>query len=241
MKTIKRLALLFIICGFAANNAKSQADVYRGGLWMMTIYTAPDGGTWGPYYSTETQRVFTPSGSIMITTTFQLDLDDPRVPENGVYKMPSVASYYEDGEGYQTLDGEKLYTADGKTKAVYHVNGQQEKLVFTDNTCMPFNDCTNTPEIVCGDAVKEIQYWNGNFHMKFYGAFIGQTTGFHYSWTGICNERIKYPGGIITVPLLLKRENEIIAVVYYNWGVTIGSNGEITLDDEVPGTYFVCK
>ena len=128
MKTIKKIALLFIIIVVAANSANSQADVYRGDLWIMTVYTAPDGGTWGPYYSTETQRVSTPSGNIVITTTFQLDLNDPRVPENGVYKMPSVAHYYNNGEYYETLDGEKLFYADGKTNSVYHVNGQKETL-----------------------------------------------------------------------------------------------------------------
>ena len=36
-------------------------------------------------------------------------------------------------------------------------------------------------------------------------------------------------------------ENEIIAAIYYNWYVVIDNNGEITLDDEAPGTYYECK
>jgi hypothetical protein len=60
----------------------------------MLLYTAPDGTNWGPYYSTETLKVSTPSENLMITTIFQLNMDDPRVPENGVNKIPSIAYYY---------------------------------------------------------------------------------------------------------------------------------------------------
>jgi hypothetical protein len=238
MKAIKVLFILLVILGSADNCAKAQADVYKGGLWMMTLYTAPDGNTYGPYYSRETLRVSTPSGNIMITTLFLLDIDDPRVPENGVNKIPSIAYYYNKGEYYETLDGEKIITADGMAKSVYHVNGQQEIAVLKDDGCMPL-PCTN--EIACGSAVKEIKYWNGNFHMNFYGAYIGAISGFHYSISGICNERIQYPGKIINVPLVVKMEGKVILIVYMSWGVNIDSNGEITLDDEVPGSYFECK
>ena len=231
MKTLKMFIVLCIMLVFNMNEAKPQAIVFKGGTWY-----------WGPYTSTETLRIDAPSGNNLITTIFQLALNDPRVPATGVNKIPVSAQYWDNGELCHTLDGEVIITSDGKAKAVFHVNGQHETIVITDNTCMPFYSfCKNTPETVCGDSAKEIEYWNGNFHMKAYGAFIGQTTGFHYSWTGICNERIEYPGGIIAVPLLVKMENEVIAVIYYYWYVIIDINGEITLDDEAPGTYGECK
>jgi len=39
---------------------------------------------------------------------------------------------------------------------------------------------------------------------------VGGTTGFFYSLSGICNERMEYPGKIITVPIVVKMEGKII-------------------------------
>ena len=101
--------------------------------------------------------------------------------------------------------------------------------------------CTNNNEVICGSAIKEIEYWNDNFHMNFYGAYIGVNSGFHYSISGICKEKIQYPGKIITVPLTVKMEGKVDALINFNWGVIIDLNGKVDLDDNVGGSTYECK
>ena len=77
--------------------------------------------------------------------------------------------------------------------------------------------------------------------MNFYGAYIGVNSGFHYSISGICKEKIQYPGKIITVPLTVKMEGKVIALINFNWGVIIDLNGKVDLDDNVGGSTYECK
>lgn len=237
MKTLKVFAVLIVIIGFASGKVQAQADIYKGETWIMLPYYAPDGTKYGPYYSTETLRVSAASGNIIITVVFQLDLTDPRVPDNGVNKMPSIAYYYNNGDYYETLDGERIITADGRSKSVYHVNGQYQPVVFKDDGWM-FFPCTG--ELLYGTAIKEIKYWNNNIHLNFYGAYIGASTGFHYSISGIYNGRIQPPGEIISVPLQVKMEDHIVALININWNVIIDSNGQVELDD-TGGTTGECR
>jgi hypothetical protein len=117
-----------------------------------------------------------------------------------------------------------IITADGKSKAVYHVNGRQEPIVLKDDGCIPYTPCTG--EEICGRATKEIRYWNTNFH---------------YSITGFYNERIQFPGEkIITVPLRVKMEDRVIAVFYIDYKVKIDITSKVELDD-APGGTGECK
>ena len=238
MKAIKIFAVLIIIIVFTYNKAQAQdyqADViYDGGKWQILQYS-----NYGPYDAIEAHALPTPSGNGIIAVVFQLDMSDPRVPENGINKMASIAHYFYNGRLFEILDGEMIITADGKSKAVYHVNGQQEPIVLKDDGCIPYTPCTG--EEICGRATKEIRYWNNNFHMNFYGAYIGSTSSFHYSITGIYNERIQFPGEkIITVPLQVKMEDHVIAVFYIDYKVKIDITGKVELDD-APGGTGECK
>ncbi len=240
MKAI-RIFFMLIIIGFASDEVRAQgyqADVfYVSGSWQLSecVITTPEGTfRYGPYNAIESHALPTPSGNGIISVTFQLDMGDPRVPENGENKMASIVHYFYSGKNFEVLDGEMIITADGRSKAVYHINGQPDPVVLKDDGCMPNNPCTG--EELCGRATKEISYWNSNFHMNFYGSYIGSASGYHYSITGSYNERIQFPGRTITVPLTVKIEDHMIAVFYVNYSVVINSNGEAALEDTGVGT-----
>lgn len=224
MKAFKTVVVLAMVLGFAIFDAFPQADVYKGEKWIMLEYTDPDGNIWGPYESTQTLKVVTPSGNIIITIVTQLDPDDPRIPENGVYKIPSRASYYVNGVHYLTLDGEKIYTSDGKAKSVYHVNGQEEVKFEMENTTF-FWECSN--EYIQGTIVQEYKYWNCNLQIDMHGFFFGVESGLDYSLTGGCNSRFE-SAGTITVPLIMKMAGKVVAYGDLTYYLEIDPSGEIT-------------
>lgn len=232
MKSSKIFVGLLIILGFSMNTVKPQAIVVKGRTWILEAYETAQ-GTWGPYYSTETSTLYTPSGNRKITTIFQLAMDDPRVPENGINKIPAIAYL----PGYPPVAGEKIITSDGRAMSVFIVDGQPKIKMFNAGGGCPYFNCTG--EQICGEIIAKTQYWNNNFHMELYGAFVGQISGFHYSTNGICNERINYPGKAITVPMIVKMENKIVAVVYMDYEVTIDDDG--VFDLEQTGGTLECR
>jgi hypothetical protein len=121
MKTLKILACLCIMLGFAVSTAQSQAVVIKD--WGKTLNT-PDGS----YPAISSQIVVTTSGNVMVTSTYQLDLGNQLVPKKGVNKVPVTGGPYfwfdwtVGGEwGRSTFyDAEMIVTSDGKVKIVYH-------------------------------------------------------------------------------------------------------------------------
>ena len=108
MKTLKFFVLLCIITVFSIESVKAQAHVDKDRQW--TWYT-----DYGTYVSTGSQDVFTPSGIWKSIVTYQLDLNDPLVPDKGVNKL-----YYSDEIGTQVIyiwpDGRALVIWLGKDK-----------------------------------------------------------------------------------------------------------------------------
>ncbi len=223
-KLVCGFVLLMATGFFALNRISGQAVVIKDGINvnLVTSYeTVP---------SVSCTYVKTPSGSILLKIIWQLTEWNPLIPDMGVKKI-SVG-------GWLARDEETLVFPDGKVVGVFHVNGQQKPIILSDEGCLFFG-CTN--EIICGATIKEIKFWNDNFHMDVYGYYKGASSGFDYLISGNCNVKIHYSGQIITVPIQIKMENKVVAVAHVCWGVIIDSNGEITLDDEVPGTYFECR
>ena len=225
---MKRVVCIFVLvmttAFFAVNRTSGQAVVIKEGINVNLITS------YEKVPSVSCTWVKSPSGSILLKIIWQLSEGNPLIPKWGVNKI-SVG-------GWLATDEETLVFPDGKVIGVFHVNGQQEPIILSDGGCMFFG-CTN--EMICGSTIKEIKYWNDNFHMDVYGYYIGESSGFNYFISGNCNVKIQYSGQIITVPIQIKMENKVIAVAHVCWGVIIDNNGEITLDDEVPGTYFECR
>ena len=225
---MKKLVCVFVLLMatvfFALNRITGQAVVIKDGINvnLVTSYEAVPSVlcTW----------LKAPSGNILLKIIWQLTEGNPLIPDSGVKKI-SVG-------GWLARDEETLVFPDGKVIGIFHVNGQQEPIILNDEGCIFFG-CTN--EIICGSTIKEIKFWNDNFHMNVYGYYKGANSGFIYSISGNCNVKILFSGQIITVPIQIKMENKVVAVAHVCWGVIIDSNGEITLDDEVPGTYFECR
>jgi hypothetical protein len=224
----KLVCVLILVIGtvfFAVNRTSGQAVVIKDGInvnLVTTYETVPSVScTW----------VNAPSGNILLKIIWQFSKENPLIPELGVNKI-SVG-------GSLARDEETLVFPDGKVIGIFHVNGQQETKVLRDDGCISI-PCV-PDNVICGSAIKEIKYWNNTLHLKFYGDYIGESTDFHYSMSGICIERIQYSGQIITVPIQVKMENELIAVAQVKWGVIIDINGEVELDDSVAGTTIECK
>jgi len=71
MKKLKIIVSLIVLSGlFMSTQVKGQALVNREQGWTL-----------GDYFSITSLMVTTPSGNITIWINFQLDLDDPLVPE----------------------------------------------------------------------------------------------------------------------------------------------------------------
>lgn len=87
MKTLKILACLCIMLGFAVSTAQSQAVVIKD--WGKTLSTYE-----GRYPAISSQIVVTLSGNVQVTSTYQVDLSDPIVPEKGVNKIPVTGGPY---------------------------------------------------------------------------------------------------------------------------------------------------
>jgi hypothetical protein len=117
MKTIKKLALLFIIFAFAASNAKSQAFVIHDQTRVLwTGYRA--------YLPEDSFAVLTPSGNVLISATYQLDPKDPLVPKKGVNKVEVWGGtggndWIWEGIPYAFADAEMIVTSSAKAKIVY--------------------------------------------------------------------------------------------------------------------------
>ena len=104
MKAVKFLILAVAAGLLAFNTAKSQAIVKKGEMWY---WHRPD----KIYTSTQTHEVYAPSGSISLVMFFQLDPNDPLVPEKGVVRI--------NGEVWDTL-----VHSDGFAVCTYHLNGK---------------------------------------------------------------------------------------------------------------------
>ena len=113
MKKIKVAALMCIISLFAVCSIQAQAEVFKGGTWY-----------WGASYSTDNSLVVvTSSDNLLIKLVWQLDENDPRVPEKGVNKISVTAVYVLDGQLVYPKDMEMIITADGKGVSIFHING----------------------------------------------------------------------------------------------------------------------
>jgi hypothetical protein len=112
MKKLKVAVLMCIFSLFALCTIQAQAEVLKGGTWY-----------WGAYSTDNSQIVETPSGNLLIKLVWQLNEDDPRVPEKGVNKISVNAIYYFDGVWVYPKDMKMIITADGKGVSIYHING----------------------------------------------------------------------------------------------------------------------
>ena len=107
MKVIKVLFLCFIFSAFFCGNSNAQAIVIKDDIWTL-----------GDYESIDAHEVYTPSGCMNLSATFQLDKDDPLVPQKGegTIKRYVGAWIYFMGEWYLTT-GILRINPSGKVKA----------------------------------------------------------------------------------------------------------------------------
>lgn len=80
MKALKFLVALCLYGSFAISSANAQAIVYEGESWWWNT-------GYNTYFTTLTHEVITPSGNHLIILYFQLDMEDPMVPDKGVFKF----------------------------------------------------------------------------------------------------------------------------------------------------------
>jgi hypothetical protein len=126
MKTLKFLAVLSVVLGFAVNTAQSQALVIKTDLnpWFSSVL---DDGTEVWYPATHKLIVGTPSGNIMATFTFQLDKRDVLVPDHGVRKIV-VNGWIEFPTGvWRQVTDEIIITSAGMFKTVNFILPGKEK------------------------------------------------------------------------------------------------------------------
>lgn len=125
MKTLKFLAVLIIVLGFAVNTVQSQAVVIKEDLnaWFSSYL---DDGTEIWYPATHKQIVATPSGNIMATFTFKLDQRDVLVPDNGVNKIIVNGWIEYPKDVWHMVTDEIIITSDGMFKTVNHLQPQKE-------------------------------------------------------------------------------------------------------------------
>jgi len=119
MKTIKFLAVLLIMIGFVTNTAQSQAFVIHD--QTRVLWTGYSG-----YLPDDSYAVLTPSGNVLLSATYQLDPEDPLVPEKGVKKVAVWGGtggndwiWSWEGMLYAFADAEMIVTSRGKAKIVY--------------------------------------------------------------------------------------------------------------------------
>jgi len=128
MKTLKFLALLCILLGLAVNTVQAQAIVMtedENDGRIPTYWNFYD-GVEHYHFSTDWHLVITPSGNINGIFTFQLNLEDPLVPENGVNTF-SMTVGMKDDEGIMHLTtAYVIITADGTMKSIAHFNPEKE-------------------------------------------------------------------------------------------------------------------
>ena len=120
MKTFKFFAALCIMLGFATNTVQSQAFVIHGQTRVLLT-------DYGFYYPpVDSYAVLTPSGNLIISATYQLCLEDPLVPDNGVNKVTvwgwtngfdRIVSW--NGKPYAFVDAEMIVTSNGKARVIY--------------------------------------------------------------------------------------------------------------------------
>lgn len=128
MKTLKFLALLLILLGFAVNTSQAQAIVMtedENDGRIPTFWDEYD-GLWHKYTSTDWHLVITPSGNINATITFYLNLEDPLVPENGSNTF-TMQWRLKDADGVMHLTtAYAIVTSDGTMKTIAHFNPEEE-------------------------------------------------------------------------------------------------------------------
>lgn len=125
MNTLKFLAVLSILLGFAVSKAQSQAVVIKEDLnpWFSSVW---DDGTEHWYPAIHKLIVGTPSGNIMATFTFILDKRDVLVPDHGVKKIV-VTGWIEFPKGvWRQVTDEIIITSDGMFKTVNFVKPGKE-------------------------------------------------------------------------------------------------------------------
>lgn len=86
MKTLKFLAVLCVMLGFAFNTLKAQAIVMtedENDGRIPTLWSQYEDGTWHKYISSDWHLVITPSGNLNGVFNFELNLRDILVPESG--------------------------------------------------------------------------------------------------------------------------------------------------------------
>jgi hypothetical protein len=119
MKPLKFLVVLCFVFGFAMNNTQAQAFVIHD--QTRVLWT-----DYGPYLPMDSYAVLTPSGNLLISVTYQLDLEDPLVPDKGVNKVPVWGGtggndwiWSWNGMRYAFTDAEMIVNSNGKAKIVY--------------------------------------------------------------------------------------------------------------------------
>jgi hypothetical protein len=125
MKTLKFLAVLSIVLGFAVNTAQSQAVVMKEDLnpWFQSWL---DDGTEMWYPATHKLIVVTPAGNIMATFTFKLDQRDVLVPDHGVNKIIVNGWIEYPKDVWHMVTDEIIITSDGMFKTVNHIQPHKE-------------------------------------------------------------------------------------------------------------------
>lgn len=119
MKTIKCLVVLCILFCLTANESQSQAIVVKDqSRVLLTGY--------GFYFPVDSYAVLTPSGNLLISATYQLDPEDPLVPDEGVNKVAVWGGtggfdWIWDDRPYTFTDAEMIVTSDGKARLIYHL------------------------------------------------------------------------------------------------------------------------
>jgi hypothetical protein len=119
MKPLKIVVVLCFVFGFAMNDAQAQAIVIHDQTRVLRT-------GYSPYIPIDSYAVLTPSGNLLISVTYQLDLEDPLVPDKGVIKVPVWGGtggndwiWSWDGMRYAFADAEMIVTSNGKAKIVY--------------------------------------------------------------------------------------------------------------------------
>jgi hypothetical protein len=129
MKTLKFLALLCILLGFAVNTSQAQAIVMtedENDGRIPTFWDEYPAGVWHKYTSTDWHLVITPSGNINGTITFNLNPEDPLVPDNGSNTFTMVWRLKDDEGIIHVTTAYAIVTADGKMRTITHFKPEKE-------------------------------------------------------------------------------------------------------------------
>lgn len=103
---------LMLFGGISSAQALVQKDFY----WLLRTND-------GVYPAVETMAVFTPSGNILHKQIFQVDTEDPIVPERGTNKISFITWVTYDGTRWEMVDVEGIVFPNGKVIIIFHSNG----------------------------------------------------------------------------------------------------------------------